>query len=45
MKFGTSEFTRSLITNLNPPTTKIKIQKSKIVNKNENFVWLLIYYN
>ena len=37
VEFGTREFTKSLITNLDPPPTSIKIQKSKTVDKNAHF--------
>ena len=37
MEFGTREFTKSLITNLDLPLTYIKIQKSKMADKNAHF--------
>ena len=43
-EFGSRAFTESLITNLNPPSTKIEIHKSKMAEKMHILVVLLIDY-
>ena len=41
VKFGTREFTKSIITNLDHPPTQIKIQKSKIADKKAHFGFII----